>query len=282
MRKRTGGAEMSEVQAYLHEAGRGRVLGREEEIELFQRMEAGEAWAREEIVACNLRFVIKVALAYRGLGVPLADLIQEGNIGLLHVVDKFDWRRGYRFSTYAAFYIRQEIQSAVYRQSSMIRLPIRKARLLARLQEVARKHVELHGVEPSLAELALAVEQPEASVAALLGMRHTFTSMDGEGDDEAQPLAEVVADEATPAPDAAISARQTRAAVVDLMDFLTEREKQVLSLRYGFETGRSQSLRKASKVVGLSQEGVRRVEHRALDKLRRPAIACRVEGLLTA
>ena len=97
-----------------------------------------------------------------------------------------------------------------------------------------------------------------------------------------RPLAEVLADEATPAPDAAISQHQTRAAVVDLMDFLTEREKQVLSLRYGFETGRSQSLRKASKIVGLSQEGVRRVEHRALSKLRRPAIACRVEGLLTA
>lgn len=273
---------MSEVQMYLAEAGRGRVLGREEEVELFQQLEAGQEWAREEIVACNLRFVIKIALAYRGLGVPLADLIQEGNIGLLHVVDKFDWRRGFRFSTYAAFYIRQEIQASVYRQSSMIRLPIRKARLLGRLQEVTRKHVEANGIEPSTAELAALVGHPEATVVSLLGMRHSFTSLDGDAEEDSQSLSDVLADDVTPAPDAAISQRQTRAAVVDLMEFLTEREREVLSLRYGFSTGRSQSLRKASKVVGLSQEGVRRVEHRALSKLRRPSIAHRVEGLLTA
>lgn len=270
------------LETYLDELSREPVLTRDEERALFQRLEAGDESAREVIVERNLRFVVKIALQYRGLGVPVSDLIQEGNIGLLHVVEKFEWRKGFRFSTYAAYYIRQEIQAALHRQSGMIRIPVRKARLLGKVHEVIARYQELEGRDPSTEEIARELDIPEEKVQPLMAMRHSFASMDGDWtSDDSVAMEETLASEA-PAPSAEIDARQTRAAVVSAMEFLSDREREVMELRYGFRGGRSLSLRKASKVVGLSQEGVRRVEQRALGKLRRPAIRAQLDGLLTA
>ena len=270
----------------LRALGNHRVLTREEELDLFQRMEAGETKAREELIRCNQRFVIKMAFGFRGCGVPLADLVMEGNIGLLQVVDKFDWRRGFRFSTYAAYYIRQEMQAAVHRSGSMIRIPVRKCRLMGKLEEAARGFEENEGREAMPEELAYLVGEDVEKVVDVLSLRHRFTSMDQQRGDESdgRTLRETLADEEAARPDEAITAEQTQEAVVHALDFLNDRERQVINLRYGFEQedGQTYSLRGASDLVGLSQEGVRRVETRALDKLRRPAIRQRLEGLLSA
>jgi len=270
------------IQEYLREVGDHRILTREDEVALFQRVEAGDDSAREEIVGCNLRFVIKIALQFRRSGLPLGDLIQEGNIGLLQVIDKFDWRRGFRFSTYAAYYIRQEIQAAIHRGGSMIRLPIRKARLLAKINEFMRDYNESHGCEPSAQETAEVLGVEVERVEDLITLRHSFTSIDMERGEEGATLKDTLPCLNTPSPSEAIARAQSDAAVCKVLDFLTDREREVVELRYGLRNGRSQSLRKASKVVGLSQEGVRRVEQRALGKLRRPAIRQGIEGLLSA
>ena len=283
MRTKRRTFEEDGVQDYLNAAACHPVLTREQEIEAFQRLENGDESARDDIAAHNLRFVVKIALRYRGLGVPLADLIQEGNIGLLTVIDKFDWRKGFRFSTYAAYYIRQEIQAALHRSGSMIRLPVRKARLLGRINEYMRRELERTGIEPTVGEVALELDVPKDKVEMMLELRHTFTSMESELTDDGLCLKDTMADDAAPMPDEHIEREQTKAAVVDVLEYLSEREREVIKLRYGMNSrGRSYSLRGASKMIGLSQEGVRRVEHRALNKLRRPAISSQVEGLLTA
>ena len=269
------------VQDYLKDAGKHPVLTREQEVALFQRLEAGDEDAREEIVRCNLRFVVKIALQFRSLGMPLGDLIQEGNIGLLHVINKFDWRKGFRFSTYAAFYIRQEIQAAIHRNISLIRLPVRKARLLGKIHEVVNRYNELQGRDPSLREVAAELGETVEKVQPLMELRHSFTSIDAERNEDEYTLAETLP-APTEAPSAAIEHKQNCAAVRDMLGFLSDRERKVIELRFGFSNGREHSLRKASKVIGLSQEGVRRVEHRALNKLRRPALSARVEHLMTA
>jgi len=270
------------LQTYLNDVGEHHILTRDEEVALFQRLENGDESARDDIVRCNLRFVIKIALQFKGLGIPVSDLIQEGNVGLLHVIEKFEWRKGFRFSTYAAYYIRQEIQAALHRNSSMIRLPVRKARKLARISELTRVYNEREGRDPSNRELATELDVTKDEIELLLSLRHSFTSMDAEWNDEGLSLQDSIPSEDAPLFES-LDQEQTRQVVEDALDLLTEREKNVIQLRYGMNASeKDYSLRGASKVIGLSQEGVRRVEHRALDKLRRPAVASRFEGLLTA
>lgn len=267
------------VQTYLKEVGDHPVLSREEERALFQRFESGDESAREEIVRCNLRFVIKIALRYRHCGVPLADLIQEGNLGLLQVIDKFDWRRGFRFSTYAAYYIRQEIQAVIQRTNSAIRLPVRKARLLGKINEFSHRFAEMEGREPDATEMALGLDVPLEKIEAALAARATMVSIDAERTDDGASLVDVIADENAALPGDRLSRVQTRAAVREVLGFLTDREQEVLRLRYGMNPrNREYSLRQASKVVNLSQEGVRRVEQRALRKLRREGMRNRAAG----
>ncbi len=270
------------VQDYLKAASTHPVLNREEEIALFQRLESGDDSAREDIAGFNLRFVIKIAMQYQGLGVPLADLIQEGNIGLLYVIDKFDWRKGFRFSTYAAYYIRQEIQAALHRQGSMIRLPIRKARMLNKINEYIHNTNEMEGRDPGMKEIALALDIPVAKIEPLLALRQSFISVDAERSEDGMTLLDAIPSTKTPAPSDALEVQQSNAAVHEVLNYLTDRERKVVELRFGLGNQRGCSLRKASKVIGLSQEGVRRIEHRALNKLRRPAIRSQIDGLMSA
>ena len=268
--------------ATLQEATKGHVLNREEEVALFQSLEAGDENARDEIVRCNLRFVVKIAMQYKGMGVPMADLVQEGTIGLLHVIGKFDWRRGTRFTTYAAYYIRQEVQACLYRQASMIRLPVRKARVLGRIQEYIRSTQEREGREPQPQEIAVALGVDTDLVEMLMGLRHSFSSIDAEVEVDGRTIAESLPDHDAVVPGHALNIEQSHAAVIGMLDVLSDREREVLDLRFGLNSGVSRSLRKASAVVGLSQEGVRRVENRALDKLRRPTVRARFEQLMIA
>jgi RNA polymerase primary sigma factor len=258
-----------------------RVLTREEEVALFQRLEAGDMAAREELISCNLRFVVKVALQYKGLGLPLADLIQEGNVGLVTVVDKFDWRRGYRFSTYAAFWIRQEIQAAVRRRGSLIRLPVRKARLLGKISDAISRFHQAEGRDPNLDELADFMGIEAERIEPLLPFREAMLSLEAERGDEGATLMDEVAEQDAPAPYERLAAEQTREALLKAMTVLNDREREVMFHRYGLaEGGRALSLRKTSALVGLSQEGVRRVERRALGKLGRPGLSQSLRPLL--
>jgi RNA polymerase primary sigma factor len=269
------------VQDYLKRVGSHRILNREEEVELFQRIEAGDESARDEVVRCNLRLVVKIAMQFKGYGLPLADLIQEGNVGLLHVTSKFDWRRGFRFSTYAAFWIRQEIQAALRNNGSLIRLPIRKARLMGRISEAIRHFNNFEGRDPHTTEIADYLNIEVDKIEAMMPLRESITSLDMERNEDGGSLLDLVAQD-TPAPSSRITEEQTNGAVRGVLRYLSEREREILELRFGLNDGRSLSLRKTSKRVGLSQEGVRRIERRALDKLQRPSIISQLDSLMTA
>jgi RNA polymerase sigma factor (sigma-70 family) len=259
------------ISAYLGEIGRNEVLTRDEERDLFQRLEGGDESARERIIACNLRFVVKIAAQFRGRGMPLGDLIQEGNIGLLEVLDKFDWRRGYRFSTYAAFWIRQAIQRALLRSGSMVRLPSRKARLLGRLNGMIESHrAEFHR-DPTLEEMSIALDTDPEVLASLMRWRESVLSLDTPIDDDGGQLMDTVADDPAESPFETLLEDERREQVDRALERLSEKEQAVLRLRFGFQTGKELSLRKTSARIGLSQEGVRRLERVALNKMRRRA-----------
>lgn len=275
-------AEDDSLQVYLKDIANHRLLSREDEAEIFQRYESGDKTAREEIARCNLRLVVKIALQFRNLGVPMADLIQEGNIGLLHVIDKFDWRKGFRFSTYAAFWIRQEIQAYLRSTGTLVRLPVRKSRLIGKINETIRHFNNMEGRDPSAEEIALFLDIPEEKVSVMLGLRESVVSLDQEWNEEGSTLMNTLAD-GGPAPDAALLTEEMKRVVRASLVHLSDREREVIELRYGLKNdGKCHSLRKASKFVGLSQEGVRRIEHRALEKLRRPMVAGTMANLLTA
>lgn len=270
------------LQGYLKNIADHPILTREEEVDLFQRVEAGEEFARTEIVRCNLRLVVKIALQFRGYGVPMADLVQEGNIGLLNVISKFDWRKGFRFSTYAAFWIRQEIQAALRTGTSLIRLPVRKARLLGKMSEAIRSFNRFEGRDPRPEELAELLDADLDTIELLLPLRESVLSLEMECTPDGGTLMQTIADDAAIHPETRMCAEELTEAVQAAMHVLTEREREVMELRYGLNGGRSLSLRKTSRIVGLSQEGVRRIERRALDKLRRPGVCAGLHDLLIA
>jgi RNA polymerase primary sigma factor len=268
---------------YLKTVSKNEVLTREEEVALFQRLEAGDETAREELVRCNLRFVVKVALRYRGHGLPVADLIQEGNVGLLTVISKFDWRKGCRFSTYSAFWIRQEIQAALRRRGNLIRLPVRKARLLTKINETIRTFNQQEGREPEPEEIASILGMDVEKIDDILPFRESVLSLEAERSEEGGCLLDMIAEEGGEQPGDRLAEEERARVVHDALRVLNPREREVMSYRYGFgEDGESLSLRKTSKIVGLSQEGVRRVEQRALGKLARPAVSRQLRYLLSA
>lgn len=270
------------IQDYLKTISDHHILTREEEVALFQRIEAGDESAREEIVQCNLRLVVKIAFQFRDCGLPMADLIQEGNIGLIYVTSRFDWRRGFRFSTYAAFWIRQEIQAAIRNNSSMIRLPIRKARLMGRISEAIRHFNSCEGRDPNMEEISLFVDVPMEKLEVLMPLRESMVSLDAERTEDGGNLFDSIPQDA-PAAYERLNDEQTGVAVRSVLGFLSDRERTIIEHRFGLnESGRALSLRKTSRKVGLSQEGVRRIERRALEKLQRPAIRAKLSGLATA
>ncbi|MCX8036234.1 MAG: sigma-70 family RNA polymerase sigma factor [Candidatus Sumerlaeia bacterium] len=265
---------------YMDEVQSECVLTREQEVALFQRLERGDAEAREEIVRANLRFVVKIAYEFVNRGLPLADLIQEGNVGLLEVIPKYDWRKGFRFSTYAAFWIRQAIQMALRQHASLIRLPVRKSRMLGRLNREMQQLRQEIGREPTSYELAERMDTTVEEVERLMMLREGVLSLDAQENEDDAPLLETMADDEALSPREIAAGKQIRGKVARVLDYLGERERRIVRLRFGFESGRTLSLRKTSKLVGLSQEGVRRIEQRALDKLRRPALQKMVAGLI--
>lgn len=269
-----------DMKIYLKEVARKQVLTRQEELDLFKRLANGDTSARHEIVEANLRFVIKIALQFTGRGVPLADLIQEGNIGLLEVVEKFDYTKGFRFSTYAAFWIRQSIQMSVRKHGNVIRLPIRKSRFMGHLNETITNFTASNGRAPSIHELSYILEMEPEKLEQLMAMRESVLSLDMESEDDGSQLLNRLPDTSSQnALSHSIEAEQSDKVNLALST-LSEKEQKVLRLRFGFDNGKSLSLRSTSKLVGMSQEGVRRVERTAIRKLRRPNSSQMISGLL--
>ena len=269
------------INSYIQEAGKYPVLTREEEIDLFKSLEKGDSSAFDRIVKHNLRFVIKIALRYTGRSLPLSDLIQEGNIGLLEVIHKYDYRKGFRFSTYAAFWIKQSIQIALRRNGSIISLPIRKSRLIGRLSESMSTYVQKHGHEPSIEELASIMDEKKEVIENLLQLKESVLSLDEiANDDNNTTLLERVSDNQGKSPLEYCMENQARIKIVALLKLLSEKEQRIMRLRFGFEHGKNLSLRKTSRLVGLSQEGVRRIERKALAKLRRPTLRAKLAALV--
>ena len=254
---------------------------KEEEYELFERLNKGNKSAKEDIIKAYLKFVIKIACQFLHQGMALSDLIQEGNIGLINVIEKFDHKKGYRFTTYAAFWIRQAIQRALKKKARFIRLPIRKARMIGRLNEEVISFLQKNGREPTTKELAKSLRISEKDVKILLELKESVLSYDNPaGDDDSTQMLKFLAYEDAESPYDYCVNKQVRARVGKMLGYLSEREQKVIKYRFGFVKGNELSLRNISKIMGLSQEGVRRIQNQALDKLRRPYFRSMVEGLV--
>ena len=268
------------LQAYLSEIGQTKILTAQEEVELFKRIEEGDERARGIVVTHNLKFVVRLARKFRGRGLPLEDLIQEGNIGLMEAISKFDYRRGFRFTTYAAFWIRQSIQVAVRQRGSLIRIPARKARQLGYMKEVVLEFRSTLGRAPTETELAERLEITPEKAKELAQIGESVLSLDTPWGPDAVPLKDLLPDASVEPVDQETLKNEIREKVAAALTHLTERESAVIHHRFGFASGVSRSLRKVSVAVGLSQEGVRRVEQRALRKLRRPHLRQVIGGLI--
>ena len=270
----------SGIKTYLKEISRHRVLTKEEEYSLFERLRQGDESVRGEIIACNLRLVVRLAQRFQSKGLTLEDLIQEGNLGLLEVINRFDHNLGFRFSTYAAFWIRQSMQVAVRKQGSLIRLPVRKARQLGKMSEVVQEYHSLYGRAPDHAEIAERLQVSERHVRDLVQLSKTALSLDAPLDEEGSTLRDRVADDRSPLPSESSMEKEMTKKINQALGQLTEREHSILRLRFGLHGQKSRSLRNISRHVGLSQEGVRRVEQRALAKLGRPHMRNQLAGLI--
>lgn len=268
------------LRIYLDEIGPNRVLTRDEEVELFRRIGEGDEEARETVIQCNLKFVIRLARQFSGRGLPLEDLAQEGNIGLLEAIGKFDCERGFRFSTYSAFWIRQAMQVAVRQRGSLIRIPARKSRQLGLMREMIQECWSLQGRPPTEEELGERLEISSEKARELARIGEAVLSLDMPTDERGATLMDFVPDIDCERTEQLAMDNQRVECVERAMGVLNEREFHVIQERYGFQSGVTKSLRKISRLLELSQEGVRRIEQRSLRKMSRPHVRATLNGLI--
>ena len=256
-------------QSYLHEIRRFGRLTPAEEIELAQHVAAGDEWARHQLIESNLRLVIAIACQYTSTGVPLLDLIQEGNLGLMRAAEKFDPRRGCRFGTYATLWIRQAVSRAAAEQSRLIHLPEQVARRLGKVRHVVVHLLQENGRDPLPEQIAQTSKIDLDEVIQLLGLIEQPISLDTRIDDEAHSsLADTLEDSAAPALDEIAAQHVLSEQVHRAMAFLPPRERLVITLRYGISDGRSRTLLEVGKELGISRERVRQLAEVALKRMR--------------
>ena len=257
------------IRMYLKEIGKIPLLTAEEEIELAQRIEAGDQSAKDALIKANLRLVVSIAGHYNNRGMLYLDLIQEGNMGLIKAADKFDYRKGFKFSTYATWWIRQSITRALADQARTIRIPVHMVETINRLIRTSRQLMQEYGREPTTAEIAAAMHLPESRVQEIMKIAQDPVSLETPiGEEEDSHLGDFIPDDSAPAPaDAAFTALQ-REQLMEVLDTLTEREKQVLCLRYGLNGNRSYTLEEVGEKFNVTRERIRQIEAKALRKLR--------------
>ena len=260
------------VRMYLKEIGHVPLLTAEEEVALAQRMGAGDEEARHRLEEANLRLVVSIAKRYVGRGMLFLDLIQEGNLGLLKAVEKFDYSKGYKFSTYATWWIRQAITRAIADQARTIRIPVHMVETINKLVRISRQLLQELGRDPRPEEIAKEMGISVARVHEIMKIAQEPVSLETPiGEEEDSHLGDFIEDEAAPAPAEAASFMLLREQLEEVLETLTDREKNVLRLRFGLEDGRSRTLEEVGQSFGVTRERIRQIEAKALRKLRHPS-----------
>ena len=269
------------VRMYLREIGTIGLLSAEEEVELARRMENGDKTAKERLIEANLRLVVSVAKRFTGRGLSFLDLIQEGNLGLMRAVEKFDYTKGYKFSTYATWWIKQAVTRAIADQARTIRLPVHLVETSNRIARAQRRLTESLGHEPTVREIAKELDMDEDKVSEILQASRDSTSLDTPvGDEEDANLSDFVADNTTVEPERNAISVLLRDQIDELLNDLTEREKQVIVMRYGLDGGQSHTLEEVGEVFHVTRERIRQIEAKALRKLRNPIRSRKIRDFL--
>ena len=269
------------VRMYLKEIGRVDLLSAAEEIELAKRIEEGEEEAKRRLAEANLRLVVSIAKRYVGRGMLFLDLIQEGNMGLIKAVEKFDYRKGYKFSTYATWWIRQAITRAIADQARTIRIPVHMVETINKLIRVQRQLLQDLGREPIPEEIAREMELTPDKVREILKIAQEPVSLEtpiGEEDDS--HLGDFIEDQEATSPSDHAAYELLKEQLEDVLDTLTDREENVLRLRFGLDDGRTRTLEEVGKVFGVTRERIRQIEAKALRKLRHPSRSKRLKDFL--
>ena len=267
------------VKLYLKEIGGYPLLSIDEEIELAKKIEAGDNYAKKKLAESNLRLVVSIAKRYVGRGLSFLDLIQEGNLGLIKAVDKFDYTKGYKFSTYATWWIRQSITRSIADQSRTIRIPVHMSEVINKTYRVSRSLLQELGREPTEQELADALEMPIEKVREILKVSSDPISLDtpiGEEDDS--HLGDFIKDDSIVGPEDAAAYSMLQEQISKLLGTLTEREQRVLTRRFGLDDGRTRTLEEVGKEFNVTRERIRQIEAKALRKLRHPSRARMLNG----
>jgi RNA polymerase primary sigma factor len=256
------------VRMYLKEIGKVDLLTAEEEVDLAKRMEQGEMEAKRQLVEANLRLVVSIAKKYVGRGMLFLDLIQEGNMGLMKAVEKFDYTKGYKFSTYATWWIRQAITRSIADQARTIRIPVHMVETINKLIRVSRQLLQEKGREPTPEEIGEEMDMSADKVREIKKIAQEPVSLETPiGEEEDSHLGDFIEDEDAPAPASAASYMLLRDQLDNVLDTLTDREKRVLELRFGIEDGRPRTLEEVGKEFGVTRERIRQIEAKALRKL---------------
>ena len=260
------------VRMYLKEIGKVPLLSAEREIELAKRMEEGDEDAKKELAEANLRLVVSIAKRYVGRGVLFLDLIQEGNLGLIKAVEKFDYHKGYKFSTYATWWIRQAITRAIADQARTIRIPVHMVETINKLIRVSRQLLQELGREPLPEEIAKELDMPVERVREILKISQEPVSLETPiGEEEDSHLGDFIQDDNVPVPAEAAAQTLLKEQLDEVLDTLTEREQKVLRLRFGMNDGRARTLEEVGKEFDVTRERIRQIEAKALRKLRHPS-----------
>ena len=265
------------VRMYLKEIGQIKLLSAEEEVELAKRVSEGDQEAKNKLTEANLRLVVSIAKKYSGRGLHILDLIQEGNTGLIRAVDKFDWTKGNKFSTYATWWIRQAITRAIADQARTIRVPVHMVEVINKATRCNRKLVQELGREPTVEEIAAELNLPvEKIIEANRTAADTLSLDTPVGDEEDTSIGSFVEDERTPGPADATSNALLAEALKEILDTLTEREADVLRMRFGMYDGRTHTLEEVGQIFGVTRERIRQIENKAIRKLRHPSRAKKI------
>ena len=266
------------VRMYLKEIGQIKLLSAEEEVELAKRVSEGDQAAKNKLTEANLRLVVSIAKKYSGRGLHILDLIQEGNTGLIRAVDKFDWTKGNKFSTYATWWIRQAITRAIADQARTIRVPVHMVEVINKATRCNRKLVQELGREPTVEEIAKELNLPvEKIIEANRTAADTLSLDTPVGDEEDTSIGSFVEDERTPGPADATSNALLAEALKEILDTLTEREADVLRMRFGMFDGRTHTLEEVGQIFGVTRERIRQIENKAIRKLRHPSRAKKIK-----
>ncbi len=269
------------VRMYLKEIGKVPLLNADEEIELARRMEDGDDYAKKRLAEANLRLVVSIAKRYVGRGMLFLDLIQEGNLGLIKAVEKFDYRKGYKFSTYATWWIRQAITRAIADQARTIRIPVHMVETINKLTRVQRQLLQELGREPSPEEISEVMNMPVDRVREIQKISQEPVSLETPiGEEEDSHLGDFIQDDNVPVPAEAAAFTLLKEQLVEVLGTLTEREQKVLRLRFGLDDGRARTLEEVGKEFNVTRERIRQIEAKALRKLRHPSRSRKLKDYL--